>query len=182
MHKKVLIISCTSQTLGAVNLFCHRRHPHLHLYLLSLLPAQREVQTLWLPQLAVLLEVWRLLRAPCVKRFWSQKGTQGSQGADTFWLAQGSSSLPSFEAVVPPSGMTSVRCQQLAEQNSWRRSIFPGIAGLCLVQPESSTGPGTKPSIEAVWLTNPQLDVWGQIIYLWEQRETKGVDFPDSFM
>lgn len=58
-HKKMLIITCKNQTLGAVSLLCHRRHPHLHLYLPSLPPAQREVQTLWILQ--PLREAWRLL-------------------------------------------------------------------------------------------------------------------------
>lgn len=68
------------------------------------------------------------------RALWAHKGA-------TFWLAQDSAVLPSFEAVVPSLGMTSVRCQQLAEQNSLRGSILPGIAGLCFGQPETITGP-----------------------------------------
>lgn len=72
-HQKTLTPTCEKQTMGADRLLCPRRHPHLHLYLPSLLPAQKEVQTLWWLQLAV-LEDWRHLRAPCDRWFLKQGG------------------------------------------------------------------------------------------------------------
>ena len=181
VHKNMLITTCKNQTLGVVSLLCSRRQLHLHLYLLSLLPAQRELQTLWLLQLAVLLEDWRLLEPLVTVVFEARRAFWAHQGR-CLLVSTGLFSFASFLGCGVVLGHCMTRCQQLVEQNSWRKNIFPGSAGLSLGQPESIMGPGTRSSVETVWLTDPQLDALGQITYLWQQGGNKETDFPDSFM